>query len=196
MSVKAFSILTLVVLWTATSNATNATDLINMKLYPQQQSNWCWAAATETVSTLMNSGKSQCKMASRFVLQQPGDFCCQGQNGSSDICDKPYPTPDALDHYGYLDRYFAGPLTTQDIVGELQKHYPIGIRVLWEDGENGGTGHVMLLYGAQTYKSGETFNLWNPAPIGKGDRQVVSRAGLVHYQNRGTWSHTYLIKKP
>lgn len=163
-----------------------------MDLYAQKQSEWCWAASTETVSKVFNLQKSQCKMASRFIKGQAGDFCCQGNNGTTAACNKPYFLEKSLGHYGFSDKVFANQIGTLNIIQDLKKRLPIGVRIGWD----GGGGHFLVLYGASYVGTVQTINLWNPLPIGKGDKQIVSRSGLVRYQNAGKWTHSYTTKKP
>ena len=163
----------------------------DMGLYAQTESEWCWAASTETISRMMGAQKSQCKMASRFIKGQPGEFCCNAANGASAACNQPYYLDKALDHYKMLDHVYENQISQLNIIQDLRRRYPVGVRIGWD----GGGGHFLVLYGATYVGKNQTISLWNPLPIGKGDKQIVARSGLVRYKNAGTWTHSYTMKK-
>lgn len=166
--------------------------ITNMGLYAQQQSEWCWAGVTATVGAAFGKPKSECKMASRFIKGQPGEYCCAANKGSSKECNQPYFLDKSLAHYGFLDQMFASQIGTLNIIQDLKKRLPVNVRIGWD---NGG-GHFMVIYGAKYVGTAQTFNVWNPLPVGKGDKQVLSRAALVRYRSSGNWTHSYTTKRP
>ncbi len=165
--------------------------ITNMNLYAQTQSQWCWAGVTETISSVVGKAKSECKMASRFIKGTPGDYCCQAAHAGTSECNKPYFLDKSLGFYKMLDQMFANQISTLNIIQDLKKRLPVGVRIGWD---NGG-GHFLVLYGAKYVGKVQTFNLWNPLPLGKGDKQIVNRSALTRYQNAGNWTHSYTTKK-
>jgi len=174
--------------------------LLSLNKYSQQQTQWCWAAITQTVANYFGHYKPQCRMASRFIKTQPGEYCCTAAKAGSSECNQPYYLDRSIGHYNMLNQFTGGTLPTTSVVGQIGAKRPVGMRIGW----NGGGGHFILAYGARhdvTFhgfppkpKVIETFHVWDPA--NGGDAAVVARAGVTNYKSAGSWTHSYTTVDP
>lgn len=168
-------------------------DQVAMTFYPQQETNWCWAAVTQTIAT-HNRGaiEQQCQMASRFVHKTTDNYCCYASTAETASCNQGYYPAETMTFYGVLDQYFPSPITHDQMQQEVRGGYPVAAAVMWP----AGGGHAILFYGAQRYqdKAGQTFetvNIFDPAA--GGDKVVMSRAQAERYQG-GTWRYSFTSK--
>lgn len=163
-------------------------NISNIQLYSQLQSNWCWAAVTQTiVQQNRGTAESQCQMASRFVRKSADGYCCYSSNGSDGSCNQGYYPGETLGFYGVLDQYHTSTLPQETLVSEIRQGYPVAFAVMWPT----GGGHALLFYGASNHNGIQTVNIWDPA--NGGDKVVMSRNQAEYYQG-GVWKSSYTTK--
>jgi hypothetical protein len=153
----------------------------NMQM--QTESNWCWAAASTSVSHFYwwLSTWTQCRVANAEL-------------GHNDCCNSPVPS--ACNVPWYLDRALTrtnnfvsmtGQASFQQVKNEIDAGRPVGARIGW----NGGGGHFMMIYGYSRILSMEYFDIDDPI-YGKSHLAVSDFAS--NYRGSGTWTHTYFTK--
>ena len=174
-------------------------EYISMDLYTQKQSQWCWAAVSQTVrDNNQNFFRLQCKMASAMhTPSYSSTYCCGSNNyyenntysSSSTIgsrCNKPNSTQRALEWNNVYQKTISGPGSSTEIAKQLSFNDPVVVSVGWDS----GGGHAMVIYGANTRGiAGATYNLWNPGR-GRGS-ETIHHSSLRRYRNSGTWRTTY-----
>lgn len=146
----------------------------------QQQTEWCWAATSSSVSVYYdpsNSPWTQCKVVN---AEQSQNTCCQ--NGGSSPCNQPWYLDKSLTRTRNYDHYTTGNLSINDLDTELAKGRPVGTRIGW----SGGGGHFMVLAGASV--SEKRVHVHDPI---YGDQDYDYDAYCNSYQGSGTWTHTY-----
>ena len=173
-----------------------ADSVVNMEFQKQQQDNWCWAAVTSMIYH-ENSPDGryvwQCKMASRFIADKPGEYCCDAGVASTSTCNRGYRTKEALDHYGLLDGYSEGRVTDatmERIRREIGLNYPVALSTGWAT----GGGHAIVLYGFGFggIAGGQAVYIYDPTT----GRQVSWDDDINRYGSNGTLRGTFFTKKP
>src|SRR4051794_20373658 len=101
----------------------------------QKQDQWCWAAVSATVDQYFDAQttSSQCSIAQQVL----GNDCC----GAMEPCNQPYFLDEALKKVGRLREVRPGFLSFEQAKAEIQKGFPIGVRIGWF----GGGGHFLLI---------------------------------------------------
>jgi peptidoglycan hydrolase-like protein with peptidoglycan-binding domain len=156
-------------------------DLI-FTMQAQQQSNWCWAAVSTSVSLFYDptSSWTQCKVANAQLSRT--DCCGAGASGPCNV----YGYLDqGLQEVGHFDHLQNGTVTFQVLRGEIAGSRPLGIRVAW----SGGGAHFIAAIGAEV---GDLVLVGDP---GSGTNSLVDYATLqTSYNGSGTWTHSFFTK--
>jgi hypothetical protein len=151
----------------------------------QTQSNWCWAATSNSVShfysSLLNPW-SQCKIAGAELSQT----CCTSPVPSP--CNVPWYLDKALSRTENYVSIQSGTISWQDVKAEIEKGLVVGTRIGW----SGGGGHFMVIYGVSKILNTHYLHIDDPI-YGKSILTVNQFA--TNYQGSGTWTHTYFTKK-
>ncbi len=156
---------------------------LSFTMQAQTQSNWCWAAASTSVSHYYwwFSHWTQCKV-------------CNAELNRTDACNSPVPA--ACNVPWYLDRALTrtrnyvsitGPVTFAQIRAEIDAGRPLGARVGW----SGGGGHFMVIYGYARIFGQQYLDIDDPI-YGKSHLRLSDFSS--NYQGSGTWTHTYYTK--
>jgi hypothetical protein len=168
------------------SLAAQAVQLRNPRFHYQEQSNWCWAATTQSViDTLGGRAPKQCQMVSRLIAGSRNDACCDPRLARTEKCNQGYQTPKALDYFDVLQDGVYAPVSQETLEKEIAAGFPVAIRIQWESLD----GHAMMIYGA----TATTINVWDPA--NGGDRYLASRNALANYHG-GKWAGTFTTRRP
>jgi len=150
----------------------------------QTESNWCWAAASTSVSHYywFLSTWTQCRVANAEL-------------GRGDCCASPAPGPCNVPWY--LDRALTrtnnfvsvtGTVAFSTIRTEIDAGRPVGARIGW----SGGGGHFVCIYGYSTFLGLQYFDIDDPI-YGKSHLSVPDFSN--NYQGSGNWTHTYFTKR-
>jgi Papain-like cysteine protease AvrRpt2 len=152
----------------------------------QQQTNWCWSAASVSVARYYSSASSwtQCDMANQELGQTT---CCV--DGSSRQCNQPNVLDAPLRRAGVFDRMVAGSVAYATVCTEVDGGRPLPIRIGW----SGGGGHFIAIEGYRS--SGEQWVAIGDPWYGDSDVTVSNLTG-GSYQGSGTWTHTYFTRRP
>ena len=165
---------------------------LGMTMQPQGQQNWCWAAATATVSAFYNKPPvlTQCDVASQ----------CLGLSCSVDPlpapqtppweCDRTYALDTALSVAGHLrGDAVDGQVPFQTIKSEIDAGHPICCHISW----GSDTGHFIAIVG---YSDGaEADVVIEDSLYGAGKPALLPYDVFRQsYQQGGNWDYTYLTQ--
>jgi hypothetical protein len=158
-------------------------------IQPQQQTNWCWAAVSTSVSHFFSAASAwtQCLVANATLPRQD---CCGA--GAAD--------PTKCNTYGYLDRALTTTgnlrqmqsrrLSFVEVQAEIQASKPVGTRVAWF----GNGAHFMAIVGWLVADGGEQYiDIADPIYL---DSQIIYNDYASAYKGGGTWTHSYLTQAP
>ena len=104
----------------------------------QQQSNWCWCAATVTISNFYGDSLTQCGFANSHLGRND---CCGA--GASGPCNVQSDMVSPLQLAGHFASWRTGTPTLADIRGQVDAGRPLSLRIQW----NGGGGHFIAAVG-------------------------------------------------
>src|SRR3954447_9987521 len=112
-------------------------EVLEFVMQPQQQSEWCWAATSVSVSHFYSetSTWSQCLVANEELGRS--DCCTNGGN-----CNEPWYLNRALARTRNFVS-FGGAGNFEDVCREVKAGHPLGCRIEWQ----GGSGHFLVLAG-------------------------------------------------
>jgi Papain-like cysteine protease AvrRpt2 len=162
---------------------------LNLSVKQQQETNWCWAAVSTSVSHFYSpaSGWSQCTVANAAL---PRTDCC-GTGASDPLrCNRPWYLDMALNVTDNLDRVESRSLTFGEVQAEIARDAAVGTRVGWF----GGGGHFQTIVGWLVADSGvEYIDVSDPIYL---DSQVAFSSFASGYQSGGDWTHSYLTQRP
>ncbi|HWF07380.1 MAG TPA: papain-like cysteine protease family protein [Bryobacteraceae bacterium] len=160
-----------------------------IKMTPQQEPNWCWAAVASAVRTFFSPAAptTQCSIANPVLVGegQIGEVvnCC----ANAGQCDKPALLEDALNAVNSLKQKATGFLAFAAVEAELNAGRPIGVRIQWSD----GGGHFILIDGFRVFSSGaQQVHVADPF---YGPCYMLHSALVNNYLNDGVWTHTYFV---
>jgi hypothetical protein len=158
-------------------------DRLSFQMQAQQQTNWCWAAVSTSVSHYYDASSTwtQCEVANGELGRTD---CCAG--GASTSCNV-YGTLDtSLSRVGHLDHMASGAASFQSVDDEIDAGRPLGIRVAW----SGGGAHFLAIIG---YLEDTVNYVAVDDPIyGKSD--LTFDTLKTSYQGSGSWTHSYYTK--
>jgi len=162
-----------------------------LKLQPQLQSEWCWAAVAASISRHYDPDSSwcQCKLATRMTRS--------AKTGEKDCCSSPHTCNRAqsLERALRLVGRLAGPPIPCPLpFGKIQKEIlagrPVCARIGWP---GSATGHFILIYGCRKSKSGSQW-LYVEDPLYGSSTWLYSEFCRNYQYAKGRWSHTYPIR--
>lgn len=148
----------------------------------QQQSNWCWSATSVSIRRYYQPGSTltQCQLVnSRRGLSN----CCT--SGSSDACNKPDKTAQALNGLGHLASDQGSSSTRAKVASELAAGRPLGIRIKWQGTD---VGHANVICGMD---EGDLLIVRDSI---YGDQVLDFDVFSTAYQTNGSWDRTYFTK--
>ncbi|MDQ0966650.1 hypothetical protein QFZ20_002053 [Flavobacterium sp. W4I14] len=153
---------------------------LNFSMQPQEQTQWCWAATSSSVSIFYQPTSSwkQCTVASKII----GATCCNAPSP----CNIPNYLDKALSITGNFET-ITQTLTFNQVEAEINSGKVIGTRVGWY----GGGGHFMVIYGCKTINGVNYYNIDDPI---YGKSEITENAYLSAYQGAGKWTHSYLTQ--
>ena len=150
----------------------------------QTQSNWCWAANATSVSIFYtpSSGWTQCKVANAC---QNKTTCCSNPSG----CNQYGYLNLALEKTHNFNRMIGGTIPFSQIQSEINAGRPIGTRTAWR----GGGAHFLCIIGYAVISGINYVYLDDPI---YGPSCVTLSSFINNYRGSGTWTTTYLTKRP
>ncbi len=154
------------------------------KVQTQQNSNWCWAAASTSTSHFYNplSAWTQCLVANACLGLT---VCCNA------------PTPGPCNVYGYLDLALtktgnfvsmtSSSTTFPNCTTQMNTWRVLGARVAW----SGGGAHFVTISGVALIGGVQYVTVRDSI---YGTSTIPYSTFLTHYQNSGSWTHSYFTK--
>jgi hypothetical protein len=166
--------------------AGTSTEKLELSVAGQEQTNWCWAAVSSSVSRFydMASTWDQCKVANSALSRND---CCGA--GAANLCNIRWCLAAALTATGNLrGQMLRRSLTFAEIRAEIARNSPVGSRVEWR----GGGGHFQAIVGWLVGHEGtEYIDVSDPA---FGDTQIAYSEFVAFYRSSGEWTHSYLTQ--
>jgi len=158
---------------------------LSLQMQKQQQTNWCWAAVSTSVSLFLNqqSNWTQCKVANSALQCKT---CCGVGAGGKD-CNKPWYLDKALNVVEVACRTQDAPTNFVDVQTQIDKGQPLGCRIRWNEYE----GHFVALTG---YTDSSPTQYLEVADPGEGTTSDVPYNQFCSaYRNAGTWTHSFFV---
>jgi Papain-like cysteine protease AvrRpt2 len=157
---------------------------LSFSMQPQPASNWCWAAAANSVSHFywFRSTWTQCTIVNAELNRN--DACNTPIPAGSNV---PWYLDRALDRTNNFVSINGGQAAFAQIRAEIDAGRPVGARIGW----NGGGGHFMMIYGYTTWFGREYVDIDDPI---YGKSHLTLGDFSTNYQGSGTWTHYYITK--
>ncbi|MBD2502912.1 papain-like cysteine protease family protein [Anabaena azotica] len=156
---------------------------LNFTIYPQKNTNWCWAACSYSVAKFYDPATAWTQAT--IVNAELGRTDCE-VNGSSAACNKPWYLDKALTRVGYFYKFYSGVPSLASVEAELANNTPMGARIGW----NGGGGHFVVISGATTSTGYVTIQ----DPWGGVTKNIKYDTFCKSYENSGQLTHRYETK--
>ncbi|MDI3421378.1 papain-like cysteine protease family protein [Streptomyces luteolus] len=154
-----------------------AAGRLDITMQAQQKSNWCWAAAGNTIAAYLGENYSQNQFCNAAFNRQQGPDCPNNQATLGNV-------QTALRWMGVNPgSYVNGWLRYPTVQSEVNAGRPVETRIQWS---NGG-GHMHVLYG---YDDANSWVYWGD-PWPSSDR--YNWASHDWYVNNGTFSWTHSL---
>lgn len=157
-----------------------------LSVQPQQETNWCWAAVSTSISAFYNALTvwTQCLVANTALPRT--DCCSAPANSDPTLCNKPWYLDIALQVTNNFRQMIGAPLSFAALQTEINNSQPVGCRIGW----TGGGGHFVAIVGWLAASSGtEYIDISDPIYL---DSQIAFANFAGAYQSGGTWTHSYL----
>jgi hypothetical protein len=155
---------------------------LDFSMQHQQQTNWCWAAVSTSVSLFFqpSSGWTQCAVANGELNRN--DCCSTGASGPCNV----YGFLDtSLTRVGHLDHATAATSTFSQIETEINGGRPLGVRTAW----SGGGAHFLAIIGYRIFN-----NLLAVDDPFYGKSDVGLSTFTSSYQGAGSWTQSYFTR--
>ncbi|MGA4842672.1 papain-like cysteine protease family protein [Streptomyces sp. G45] len=154
-----------------------AAKRLNITMQAQQKSNWCWAAAGNTIATYLGKNYSQNQFCNAAFRRSQNTECPNNQATLGNV-------QTALNWMGVNSgSYVTGWLRYPTVQSEIDANRPVETRIQWS---NGG-GHMHVIYG---YDTANSWVYWGD-PWPSSDR--YNWASHSWYVNNGTFSWTHSL---
>jgi hypothetical protein len=152
----------------------------------QNETFWCWAATSVSVSHYYKSDSSwtQCRMVN---AERQLTTCCR--DGSATGCNVPNVLQSPLERVHVLDRWQRGSVSFDRIREEIDAGRPLAWRIEWPD----GTGHFAVIEGYQS--TGSRLVAVEDPWTGSVDVPYAS-IERGRYRGNGKWTHSYFTRRP
>lgn len=128
---------------TAAPDTALAAEQLDITMQTQQNSNWCWAAAGNTIATWYGRTYSQNQFCNAALGRRQGTPCPNSQATLGDV-------QNGLRRAGVgPGSYVSGYLRYPTVQTEIDAERPVETRIQWSS----GGGHMHVLYGYDTAKN-------------------------------------------
>ncbi|MEW2525035.1 papain-like cysteine protease family protein [Streptomyces sp. NPDC047071] len=153
-----------------------AAKRLNLTMQAQQKTNWCWAAAGNTIATFMGKNYSQNQFCNAAFNRSQNTECPNNQATLGNV-------QTALGWMG-INRgsYVNGWLRYDTVQAEINANRPVETRIQWS---NGG-GHMHTLYG---YDTANSWVYWGD-PWPSNDRYNWASHSWYIDNNTFSWTHS------
>ncbi|WP_371529828.1 C39 family peptidase [Streptomyces sp. NBC_01283] len=153
-----------------------AAKRLNITMQAQQKTNWCWAAAGNTIATFYGRKYSQNQFCNAAFGRSQSTECPNSQATLGDV-------QNGLDWAGInAGSYVSGWLRYPTVQAEINAGRPVETRIQWS---NGG-GHMHVLYG---YDDASSWVYWGD-PWPSSDRYNWASHSWYVNNNTFSWTHS------
>ncbi|MFC9860786.1 MULTISPECIES: papain-like cysteine protease family protein [unclassified Streptomyces] len=161
---------------TPDSSAVAAAQRLNITMQAQQKTNWCWAAAGNTIATWFGRNYSQNQFCNAAFNRSQGYECPNSQATLGNV-------QDGLSWAGVNPgSYVTGYLRYATVQGEISAGRPVETRIQWSS----GGGHMHVLYG---YDDASSWVYWGDPWPSSNRYNWASHAWYVN-NNEFSWTHS------
>ncbi|GGV46802.1 papain-like cysteine protease family protein [Streptomyces spectabilis] len=153
-----------------------AAKRLNVTMQAQQKTNWCWAAAGNTIATYLGKNYSQNQFCNAAFNRSQNTECPNNQATLGNV-------QNALGWMG-INRgsYVTGWLRYDTVQAEVNANRPVETRIQWS---NGG-GHMHTIYG---YDTANSWVYWGD-PWPSSDRYNWASHSWYVNNNTFSWTHS------
>ncbi|MFE7132580.1 papain-like cysteine protease family protein [Streptomyces sp. NPDC057638] len=160
----------------AAPTAALAAKRLNITMQAQLKTNWCWAAAGNTIATYYGRTYSQNQFCNAAFNRQQGSECPNNQATLANV-------QTGLRWAGISPGTYIGDwLRYSAVQTEINANRPIETRILWAS----GGGHMHVIYG---YDTANSWVYWGDPWPSAGRYNWASHAWYVN-NNSHTWTHS------
>ncbi|GGO50157.1 papain-like cysteine protease family protein [Streptomyces lasiicapitis] len=153
-----------------------AAKRLNITMQAQQKTNWCWAAAGNTIATYLGKNYSQNQFCNAAFGRNQNTECPNNQATLGNV-------QTGLRWAGINSgSYVTGWLRYPTVQAEINANRPIETRILWS---NGG-GHMHTIYG---YDTANDWVYWGD-PWPSSDRYNWASHSWYVNNNTFSWTHS------
>ncbi|GAA0492437.1 papain-like cysteine protease family protein [Streptomyces sp. NPDC046215] len=153
-----------------------ASKKLNITMQAQQKTNWCWAAAGNTIATWFGRGYSQNQFCNAAFNRQQGTECPNNQATLGNV-------QNALRWAGINSgSYVTGWLRYPTVQAEISADRPIETRIQWAS----GGGHMHTLYG---YDDANSWVYWGDPWPSNSRYNWASHSWYVN-NSEFSWTHS------
>jgi hypothetical protein len=159
---------------------------LQFEMQHQQETYWCWAATSVSVSRFYESRSdwTQCGMANAELKQRT---CCH--DGATPKCNVTNVLDSPLQRAEVLERWQKGTLSFDELQREIDAGRPVAWRIEWPD----QTGHFAVIEGYQNSERRlvAVEDPWTGSVDIPFDTLLAGR-----YPGQGRWTHSYFTHSP
>lgn len=163
---------------------------VNFVMQHQEQTMWCWSAATVSVSKFYDPASpwTQCSLANAELNRN--DACVPA--GKESPANQGRWPDTALQRVGNFRERLNDALSTTQLGAELAKSAPVVVNIAWRD-QNGFIwgGHIVAVRGRSVRDGVEWVSVGDPW---SGDTDITYDDFRNRYQNSGLWNVSYKTK--
>ncbi|MFF2849282.1 papain-like cysteine protease family protein [Streptomyces sp. NPDC058001] len=153
-----------------------ATKRLDITMQAQQKTNWCWAAAGNTIAAWYGRGYSQNQFCNAAFGRAQGGDCPNSQANLANV-------QTGLNWAGVNPgSYVTGWLRYPTVQSEINANRPIETRIQWSS----GGGHMHVLYG---YDDADSWVYWGDPWPSNTRYNWASHAWYVD-NNTFSWTHS------
>ncbi|QIQ05328.1 papain-like cysteine protease family protein [Streptomyces liangshanensis] len=156
--------------------AAAASSQLGISMQAQQKSNWCWAAAGNTIATWFGRNHTQNDFCNAAFNRAQGSTCPNNQATLANV-------QTALRWSGIsAGSYITGTLSYATVQSEINARRPMETRILWSS----GGGHMHVLYG---YDTASNWVYWGD-PWGSNSRYNWASYSWYQRNSEFSWTHS------
>ncbi len=157
-------------------------SLQGFAMQEQEQTEWCWAAVTASISTFFKVAAYQTQCA--VATDEKGTDCCT--DGSISSCNDTASLDSPLNRTGHFDHRLDSTVAFTSLSTEINNGRPFGCRIEWQ----GGGAHFVALLGWSQDEEGVQY-LDVGDPLFDAHVHAPYNEFRTAYQGNGTWANSY-----
>jgi Papain-like cysteine protease AvrRpt2 len=158
---------------------------LSFKIQIQLLPNWCWAAASSSISFFYDSGSNwyQPQLASKLLDLSCGNITVQNADQAPAVCNMEMDIAKAMSVTENYAGEFNRALTIEEIVSQINGGFPVCCQMVWP---GSSYSHFVVLFG---YSANDVI-VGDPDATSGGVFQLDYNAFCSNYRNGGQWQRT------